>query len=95
MESRNPLLDTGPGRAESDSAATKSLSPALVAFMAANPSRTRVREGRSVLDDYWAEISTLRGQKYSLEQIQQFLKTVGVTVSRSGIHNFINKKLKP
>jgi hypothetical protein len=70
--------------------AKSAVTPELAAFIAT----TSPRKSSSILDPYWAEIAKLSNDGYSLAKIREFLKTVGVTISRPGLHLYIRKNLK-
>ena len=64
----------------------------LNSFIASTPKRKARRAQGSRLDAHSNEIAVLTSQGYSLTRIQEFLKTAGVEVSRSTVHNFIKSQ---
>lgn len=61
----------------------------LRVFMAATPRRLVAGAKPSRMDPFRAEIVTLNKGGYSLARIQEFLRTQGITVSRTAIHNYL------
>lgn len=50
------------------------------------------RQRRSALDPYLKDLQKLKGQGYTLDQLVEMLATLGVVVTKQGVHDFLKRR---